>query len=130
MKSFYGVKLGLPSSKKFANRVYNLVYEFHSEHGVVPSISDIALRVKSSKRTLQRWIAVEDITFDEIILDYRRNLFSKLIILDIPINQMADQLGFRDHTSLYAFSVRNWGMSPSYLRKEINVKRKSRNRIV
>lgn len=119
MKSFFGEKLGIPSEKRFANRIYNIIFEHHSEQGVIPSVQEISSRMNYSKRTFQRMIAVEETTFDEIIHIYRKDLYAKLIMMDIPIKQMSAQLGFKHHTSLYSFSVRNWGLSPTGVRRTI-----------
>lgn len=82
-----------------------------------PSIGHVARLFAVHPRTLQRRLAAESTTFDQILDEVRCDLAVRHILTtDLPFGQVAAMVGFADASTL-SHAVRRWrGLSPRELR--------------
>ncbi len=83
-----------------------------------PAIRHVARLLAMHPRTLQRRLAAESTSFEEIVEDVRRDLALRYIITtDLPLGQVAAMAGFADQSGL-SHAVRRWrDASPSEVRR-------------
>lgn len=84
-----------------------------------PLIGNIARLLALHPRTLQRRLAAESTTFEEILEDLRRDLVLRhLGTTDLPLGQVAALAGFTEQSSL-THAVQRWtGNSPTVIRRQ------------
>lgn len=125
MEVFLGVEIESNQGGDFTKRIKTQLNDYHSTHGVVPTLVDLAGLVGLSTRTVQRRLAEEGITLDEIVLTHRKKIFARLIDTPAPLDEVGAGLGFADRSALYQFCKRLWGKSPSDIRKRNSTDLKS-----
>lgn len=84
------------------------------------SIDRVADLFGMHRRTLHRKLAVESVTFEQLLDDVRRDMAMRLLASpSLPIQQVAAQLGYHD-LSAFSRAFRRWrGVSPSVWRDRI-----------
>jgi AraC-like DNA-binding protein len=84
------------------------------------AIGHVARLVAMHPRTLQRRLAAESTSFEEILEDVRREFALRYITTtDLPLGQVAAMAGFADQSGL-SHAVRRWrGASPSEVRRRV-----------
>lgn len=87
-----------------------------------PSIGAVARLFAVHPRTLQRRLAAESTTFEQVLDEVRRDLALRHIITtDLPFAQVAAMTGFAGPSSL-SHAVRRWrGVSPRELRRRAGI---------
>lgn len=82
------------------------------------SLEDVARLLDLHPRTLQRGLAAEGTTYEQVLDDVRRVAALRLITTsDLPLTQVATMVGFSAQSTLTR-AVRRWtGVSPSTLRR-------------
>ncbi|NLU63094.1 AraC family transcriptional regulator [Rhodococcus sp. HNM0563] len=85
-----------------------------------PSLPEVARALAMHPRTLQRWLAAEDTTFDTVLDAIRRDTAHRLITTgNVPFSQVTGLVGFTEQATL-SHAVRRWyGMSPRELRNTV-----------
>ena len=83
-----------------------------------PAIRHVARLLALHPRTLQRRLAAESTSFQEILDDVRRDLALRyLTTTDLPLGQVAAMAGFADQAG-FSHAVRRWhGTTPTGLRR-------------
>ena len=82
--------------------------------------TDVAALLAMHPRTLQRYLAAEGSTFEMIREEALKSAtLHYLGTTDVPLGQLADILGFSEHSALTRSCRRWFGMPPSALRKEL-----------
>lgn len=76
--------------------------------GRVPGIREVAKKLALSERSLQRGLQEEGANFRELVDQARRDLTRELQARDVPLDEVADQLGYADTASLKRAMAR-WG---------------------
>lgn len=87
-----------------------------------PSIGHVARLFAVHPRTLQRRLAAESTTFEQILDEVRCDLAVRYILTtDLPFAQVAAMTGFSDQSGL-SHAVRRWrGVSPRELRRRAGI---------
>jgi AraC-like DNA-binding protein len=68
-------------------------------------------------RTLRRRLVSEGTSFRALLDEVRRKLAIELLEQDIPVEQIAKQLGYAE-TANFTHAFKRWeGVAPSYLRR-------------
>ncbi|MGD2025547.1 MAG: helix-turn-helix domain-containing protein [Methyloceanibacter sp.] len=98
-----------------------LLLKAHIREGIF-QISSLAEAVGMSKRTLQRRLGEEGLSFSVLLDDLRFELTAELMReLDYPLIAIAHDLGYRDQAH-FTRSFRRWtGMSPSEYRSHLQI---------
>lgn len=88
-------------------------------HGADASrLADVAHVLRVHTRVLQRLLKAEGFTFNGIVDDVRRSRAWTLITTtDLPLSQVAAQVGLNEQSSLTRAAQRWFGQSPSQLRR-------------
>ncbi|MGW9031198.1 AraC family transcriptional regulator ligand-binding domain-containing protein [Streptomyces sp. NPDC055722] len=82
------------------------------------AIGHVARLLAMHPRTLQRRLAAESTSFEEILEDVRQGLALRYITTtDLPLGQVAAMAGFADQSGLSHAVRRWWGASPSEVRR-------------
>ncbi|MBL8915125.1 MAG: AraC family transcriptional regulator ligand-binding domain-containing protein [Archangium sp.] len=76
--------------------------------GRVPGIREVAKTLALSERSLQRGLQEEGANFRELVDQARRDLTRELQAREVPLDEVADQLGYADVASLKRAMAR-WG---------------------
>lgn len=105
---------------RFATTVRHALVERLGVTG--PAIGNIARLFAMHPRTLQRRLAEESTTYEEILDDVRRDLAIRHIITtDLPLSQVAVMTGFASQSAL-SHAVRRWrGATPRELRRRAGI---------
>ena len=85
------------------------------------SLSRTARRIGMSERSLQRYLSSQEQSFSELV-DQRRKELSDTLLRDpnIPLNKIAERLGFSSN-SAYTRTARRWyGVPPTEARRNFN----------
>jgi AraC-like DNA-binding protein len=86
-----------------------------------PRREDIAARLSLSDRTLQRRLALENTSFQQLLEDQRRDLACKYLAdARYGLGEVADLLGFVDQGNLFRACKRWFGLSPSQYRQQLD----------
>lgn len=81
-------------------------------------IGSVARLLRVHPRTLQRHLAVEGTTFEQVVDDARRDTAERLILrTDLPFTQVAAMIGLAEQSALSRASRRWFGRPPRELRK-------------
>ncbi|PKB29458.1 AraC-like DNA-binding protein [Pseudonocardia alni] len=81
-------------------------------------IGSVARLLRVHPRTLQRHLAVEGTTFEQVVDDARRDTAERLILrTDLPFTQVAAMIGLAEQSALSRASRRWFGTPPRELRK-------------
>ncbi|WP_226356990.1 AraC family transcriptional regulator ligand-binding domain-containing protein [Pseudonocardia sp. ICBG601] len=81
-------------------------------------IGSVARLLRVHPRTLQRHLAGEGATFEQVVDDARRDTAERLILrTDLPFTQVAAMIGLAEQSALSRASRRWFGMPPRELRK-------------
>ncbi|OLM18382.1 Transcriptional regulator, AraC family [Pseudonocardia sp. Ae707_Ps1] len=81
-------------------------------------IGAVARLLRVHPRTLQRHLAAEDTTFEQIVDDARRDTAERLVTRsDLPFTQIAAMVGLAEQSALTRASRRWFGVPPRTLRK-------------
>lgn len=85
-------------------------------------VEDIAQRLDTSVRGLQRKLKEAGTSFSELQKDCRMTLASELLInSELPIESVAKQLGFSDRRSFTRIFTKRYGVSPMGYRKKMQI---------
>ncbi|QIX28903.1 AraC family transcriptional regulator [Nocardioides sp. JQ2195] len=89
-----------------------------SLHTTAPAIANVARLLAIHPRTLQRQLAAEGTTFEQVLDDVRRSAARRFITTtELPLGQVSAMVGFAEQSAL-SHAVRRWfGMSPRELRR-------------
>ncbi|MFT3712625.1 MAG: AraC family transcriptional regulator ligand-binding domain-containing protein [Archangium sp.] len=87
--------------------VYGALRE--SMKGRVPGIREVAKKLALSERSLQRGLQEEGANFRELVDQARRDLTRELSARAVPLDEVADQLGYADTASLRR-AMQRWGV--------------------
>ncbi|MFD4369518.1 AraC family transcriptional regulator [Rhodococcus sp. NPDC058521] len=79
-------------------------------------ISDLAVRMGTSVRSLQRQLAAEDTSWSQVVDSARRNACTSLLTQGLPLDQIAQRLGYHDASSLSRAAKRWFGTTPGRMR--------------
>jgi AraC-like DNA-binding protein len=94
------------------------IREYLLQHGMVrANVEQVAKELNVSVRTLSRRLEAESTTFQQVKDDVRRDIaIERLIRSDMPLAEIASELGFGDASSFHR-AFRTWaGMTPSAYR--------------
>lgn len=88
-----------------------------SLHTTSPAITNVARLLAVHPRTLQRQLAAEDTSFEQVLDDVRRDAARHFVTgTQLPFSQVAAMVGFTEQSTL-SHAVRRWfGLSPRELR--------------
>ncbi|HEX4938830.1 MAG TPA: helix-turn-helix transcriptional regulator, partial [Candidatus Kapabacteria bacterium] len=82
-----------------------------------PRRAEIAASIHVSERTLQRRLREENISFQELLNDARRELAQQYLAdTRLTLAEVADLLGFGDQSNFFRASKRWFGVSPGQYR--------------
>lgn len=89
-------------------------------HRGEPRRQDIAARLALTDRTLQRRLAAEHTSFQQLLDDTRRELARKYLAeTQRSLTQVADRLGFVDQSNFFRATRRWFGVSPGQYRSQL-----------
>ncbi len=98
--------------------VHHVKLELRREHGMFPSLEDMATSLSMSSRTLRRRLSEKNTSF-QVLLDAERHQVAKDFLLSTTMNiqQIAEQCGFSDAQN-FSQAFKRWqGMSPTEYRE-------------
>lgn len=89
-----------------------------SLHTTTPAIANVARLLAAHPRTLQRQLAAEGTSFEQVLDDVRRDAAQHFItVTEMPFGQVAAMVGFSEQSTL-SHAVRRWfGVSPREMRR-------------
>ncbi|MEI7704421.1 MAG: AraC family transcriptional regulator ligand-binding domain-containing protein [Deltaproteobacteria bacterium] len=83
------------------------------------TVEDVASELGTTARTLQRWLADESLTFSAVFGDAIRDAaIDMLQVQGLPVEEVADRLGFSSRRSLHRAIQRWTGKTPAELKGE------------
>lgn len=86
-------------------------------HGEI-SLLEYSTQVNESKRSLERQIERQGLSFTDILIDRRIKKLRKLVKTNMEMSQVAQELGLYDQSSLNNFSKRFINKTPQEMRNE------------
>lgn len=107
-----------PSFEGFAKKVSDVIQEhFDLNHSIDIQLPDVARKLTVSRRTLQRRLNEENISFSYIVDKLRRYNACLLISQSKPFCEIADSLGYKDKSILGVACKRWFNMTLSEARR-------------
>ncbi|HZU62536.1 MAG TPA: helix-turn-helix domain-containing protein [Novosphingobium sp.] len=83
------------------------------------SQEDVAAALRISVPTLRRRLAASNLSFREISADYRTRRLKDLLATNLPLADIAEQLGLSDERSLRRFARDHLGTAPAHYREAV-----------
>ena len=91
--------------------------------GQIPSMNDMAERLHVSPRTLRRHLLREQITYQQLVIDFRMALAQQYLeATDLPVNEIAGLVGYADTANFYRTFRGTQGVTPQRYRDKLSLK--------
>lgn len=83
------------------------------ERGTWPSMADVAAELHVDVRTLRRHLGAEGTSYRTLVDEVRHQRALELLVHDVPVAEVAAELGYSE-TATFSRSFRRWeGVQPS-----------------
>lgn len=110
-------ELLLDAQQRGSSLMAEIHWRLANSPGVIPSMELMAEQLCISSRTLRRYLKIENVTYQQVVLDFRM-LMAKRYLSDSPFsaNDIADLVGYSSSANFYRTFRREVGMTPQQYR--------------